>query len=228
MFLRVLALSLAPVVALFWFFYVRDKYQKEPTGLLLRAFVFGALGVGPAILLGYSFSWFMRLFLQPGTIAFLLVENFIVISLVEEAIKFYVVMSLTYRHCAFDEPYDAMVYAITASLGFAALENIMYVTAGGVPVALARMLLAVPAHALFGSFMGYYIGHARFSFGSERKFLFRALLIPVLLHGLYDALLSTQRPEFALLVIPLSVYMWWRALRQVRSANDRSPFRPQN
>jgi len=216
------------VAALFWFFYVRDKYEKEPKELLFKAFLFGALGVAPAIILGMSLNRVTRFFFVPGSLVFLLAENFIVIALVEEAVKFYVVMRLTYRHSAFNEPYDGMVYAITVSLGFAALENIMYVSRGGIPVAVARMLLAVPAHALFGAFMGYYIGHARFSRGNERGFLSRALFFPVLLHGVYDVLLSSQRPEFAYLVVPLSVYMWWRALRQVRSASDRSPFKPEN
>ena len=222
----ILALSLAPVIALFSYFYIRDKYEKEPKLLLLKVFVWGALGVIPAILLGLSFHKILVILVEPGSPTFSFVENFVVIALVEEAVKFFVLMSVAYRHPAFNEPYDGMMYAITASLGFAALENVLYVTRGGLPVAVARMLLAVPAHALFGAFMGYYVGRAKFSPGRETYYLTSALLIPILLHGTYDILLSTRRPELALMVVPLSLFMWWRALKQVRISHSRSPFRP--
>ncbi len=141
--------------------------------------------------------------------------------------KFGAFFWLVFRHPAFNEPYDGMMYAITASLGFAAVENVLYVAQGGVPVALARMVLAVPAHALFGAFMGYYVGRAKFSLAQKRRYLVAAITIPVLLHGTYNWLLGTERAEFVYLVIPLSLFMWYSALRQVRRAHERSPFRPQ-
>jgi len=224
--LLILALSLAPVVALFSYFYVRDKYEKEPKLLLLKVFTWGSLSVIPAIILGLALHRLLVVWAEPGSPLFIFTENFIVIALVEELVKFLVLMYIAYRHPAFNEPYDGMMYAITASLGFAALENILYVTRGGLPVAVARMLLAVPAHALFGAFMGYYAGRAKFSTSRETYYLIYALLIPTLLHGTYDILLSMRRPEYALLVVPLSLFMWWRALKQVRIAHSRSPFRP--
>lgn len=222
----IFALSLAPVIALFSYFYVRDKYEKEPKLLLLKVFAWGALSVIPAIIIGLGLHRLLGLWAEPGSPIFTFIENFIVIALVEEGVKFFVLMTVAYRHPAFNEPYDGMMYAITASLGFAALENILYVSRGGLPVAVARMALAVPAHALFGAFMGYYAGRAKFSKGRETYYLINALFIPTLLHGTYDILLSTRRPEFALLVVPLSLFMWWRALKQVRIAHSRSPFRP--
>jgi len=225
-FLQVLALSLAPVIALFTYFYVRDKYEKEPKALLFKVFVWGALSVFPAIVVGLALHRPLALLAEPGSALYSFVENFIVIALVEEVVKFYVLMRVAYRHPAFNEPYDGMMYAITASLGFAALENVLYVARGGVTVAIARMVLAVPAHALFGAFMGYYAGRAKFAPERESYFLVNALLIPTLLHGTYDILLSTRSAEFALMVIPLSLFMWWRALKQVRISHSRSPFRP--
>lgn len=224
--MEILALSLAPVIALFTYFYIRDRYEKEPKLLLFKVFVWGALSVIPAILLGLTLHKPLALFFQAGSPVYLLLENFIVIALVEEAVKFYVVFKAAYRHPAFNEPYDGMMYAITASLGFAALENILYVARGGLTVALARMALAVPAHALFGAFMGYYAGRAKFVPERESYYLFYALSIPTLLHGTYDLLLSTQNVIFVLMVVPLSIFMWWRALKQVRLSHARSPFKP--
>lgn len=227
--MQVLALALAPVVALFTYFYVRDKYEKEPRLLLLKVFVLGLLSVIPAVLFGLLAQWALSLLVPLDTLIFSLIDNFVVIALVEEGVKFAAFAWPTYRHSAFNEPYDGMMYAITAALGFAAVENVLYVAHGGAPVAFARMLLAVPAHALFGAFMGYYVGRAKFSpwAWAKRRYLIMAILMPVLLHGTYNWLLGTERAEFVYLVIPLSLFMWYSALRQVRRAHARSPFRPQ-
>lgn len=224
--MQVLAMSLAPVAALFTYFYLRDKYEKEPRLLLLKVFIWGALSVAPAIVVGLALHKVLANTVSPDTLVYSFIENFMVIALVEELVKFAAVYWAVYRHPAFNEPYDGMLYAITASLGFAALENILYVTRGGAGVAVARALLAVPAHALFGAFMGYYLGRAKFSEHREGYYIFNAILMPTLLHGAYDWFLGTRRVEFVFMVIPLSLFMWWRALKQVRIAHDRSPFKP--
>jgi len=224
-FLQLVAIALAPVVALFSYFYIRDKYEKEPSLLLGSVFAGGFLSVGPVVFFGRLLFLSINRSLNPEWLVYTIVENFIVIALVEEGFKFLVVMLLAYRHSAFNEPYDGMMYAITASLGFAAFENILYVVNGGVVVGLARMVLSVPAHALFGAFMGYYAGKAKFEPLRKNYYLTLAVLVPVLLHGLFNFVLSINRGEYALLVVPLSLFMWGRALRQVRLASARSPFR---
>jgi len=223
--LQLVAIALAPVVALFSYFYVRDKYEKEPSLLLFCVFAGGFLSVGPVVIFGHLIHSLLNLFIHPEWLIYAILENFIVIALVEEGFKFLVVMRLAYRHPAFNEPYDGMMYAITASLGFAALENILYVLNGGMMVGLARMVLSVPAHALFGAFMGYYAGKAKFDALRRSYYFHLALFVPIILHGLYNFLLSLNRGEYALLVVPLSLFMWGRALRQVRLASARSPFK---
>lgn len=81
---------------------------------------------------------------------------------------------------------DGIVYGATASLGFATLENVLYVSDGGLHVAILRAFLAVPGHAFLGAIMGYYVSRAKFTGGDRRPLLVRALAIPILLHGLYD------------------------------------------
>ncbi|MBT9177331.1 MAG: hypothetical protein DDT20_01664 [Firmicutes bacterium] len=82
--LRLLALALAPVFALFTYFYVRDKYEKEPRLLLFKVFVLGMLSVIPAVIFGVTLQWVVSLFVAVDGFVYGLLENFIVIALVEE------------------------------------------------------------------------------------------------------------------------------------------------
>jgi hypothetical protein len=98
------------------------------------------------------------------------------------------------RHKEFDEPMDGVVYGAIASLGFATLENTLYVTQGGVGQAVLRALSAVPGHACMGAIMGYYVGQAKFTPAKRTSLLAKAYFIPMLLHGAYDApLMSMSR-----------------------------------
>jgi RsiW-degrading membrane proteinase PrsW (M82 family) len=64
---------------------------------------------------------------------------------------------------------DGVVYGAVASLGFATLENILYVTPNGFAVAAARAFTAVPGHALLGVIMGYYVGRAKFHSNEQQR-----------------------------------------------------------
>jgi RsiW-degrading membrane proteinase PrsW (M82 family) len=226
--LSVIVVATAPVWALLTFFYVRDRYDKEPRALLVRVFLYGMGVTMVAALTGVWSLNFLRQVAPEGSLAYLVIENFIVVALVEEGLKYWVVMRQAYRHPAFNEPYDGMIYAITTSLGFAALENILYVAQGGLQIAFMRGVLSVPGHALFAAAMGYYLGRAKFARtdGKEQQNLRRALLVPVLLHGTYDVLLSSNHSILAAGIVPFSIGMWLMALRQVRLSELRSPFRP--
>lgn len=226
--LGALVMATAPVWALLTFFYVRDRYDKEPRVLLINLFVRGMLVTLVAAAISLLGIRVLAATLPTNSWPYLLIENFLLVALVEEYLKYIVVWRCAYFHPAFNEPYDGMLYAITASLGFAALENILYVAQGGLQVAIMRGLLSVPGHALFAAAMGYFIGRAKFSKNADktRLYLNRALIIPVLLHGIYDLLLSTQHNVLAMGVVPLSIGMWVMALRQIRLAELRSPFRP--
>lgn len=226
--LAVLLMATAPVWTLLTFFYVRDRYDKEPRRLLARLFINGMLVTLLAAAISINGVRVLGFFLPDNSWLYLLLDNFILVALVEEALKYWVVWKGAYFHPAFNEPYDGMLYAITASLGFAALENILYVAQGGPQVAILRGLLSVPGHALFAAAMGYYLGKAKFVQHEQKAkaYLKRALIIPVILHGLFDLLLSTQHTVLAMGVVPLSLGMWVMALRQIRLAEMRSPFRP--
>src|SRR5690606_27848655 len=81
-------------------------------------------------------------------------------SIMEEFFKWFILFIAIYKHADFDEPYDGIVYGTSISLGFATVENILFLTANGIEFAIGRALLPVSSHAIFGVLMGYYLGKA--------------------------------------------------------------------
>jgi len=179
--LKLVALALAPVVAISLYVYVKDK-NPEPPRRLLYVFVGSALSV---LILLPIFSF---LFGHIGE--WILGENllsyaFFEVALAEETTKLVPVLLLAYRSRDFDEPFDGMVYATMGAMGFAAVENLMYVLSGGYGVALLRMFTAVPMHAFAGIFMGYFLGRAKFS-PSPLGHVLAGLGTATAMHGFYD------------------------------------------
>ena len=112
-------------------------------------------------------------------------------ALCEEVGKFYFLNRQTWKHPAFDYQFDGIVYGVTVSLGFAALENVQYVLQYGLGTGLLRAVTSVPGHAIFGVFMGYYYGFAKLAFyegnrAKEQHYKKMAVIVPLLLHGTYD------------------------------------------
>jgi len=113
------------------------------------------------------------------------VKAFFVVGFIEEFSKYLMVRGFLQPRTVFNEPYDGIIYAVMVSMGFAAVENIMYVIQGGINVAFLRAFTAIPAHATFGIIMGYYMGKAKFS-KNKFKWNLIGLFTAVLFHGAYD------------------------------------------
>ncbi len=187
--------AIAPSLLLVWFFHARDVF-REPPRVLWTTFFLGVLIVVPVLL----FAWPAYLLAQAIETPLLygFVSAFFGAAIPEEIFKLLVLWGYSMRRPAFDEPMDGIVYGATASLGFATLENVLYVSGEGGAVAFVRAFTAVPGHALLGAIMGYYVGRARFATepGQRRALLWRALIVPILLHGAYDLpLLAADRIE---------------------------------
>jgi len=177
--------ALAPVAAVIIFVYVKDKYEKESKRMLSLAFILGAV---ISIIITTVLYLFFDLFLPlPDNFSVWqqFVKAFFVVALSEEFSKYIMVKGFLQPRKGFNEPFDGIIYAVMVSMGFAAVENIMYVIQGGMDVALIRAFTAIPAHATFGILMGYYMGKAKFS-NNRMKWNLVGLALAILFHGAYD------------------------------------------
>ena len=222
----------APSLALLAYFYLRDRYDREPIACLLVAYLLGmysmlaAQGMGAVVADAVSDEW-LHLGGEPAR----LFEAFVLSGLVEEVAKWTMLMAAVYHWRAFDEPLDGLVYGVTVALGFATLENFFYLSSHGVGIAWQRAVFAVPAHALFGGAMGYYAGRIKFGAKGGRRVLWRdwiiCLALPVLFHGAYNfALLHGLNWFIWVAITVLSLGFWVFVLRRIRRAQQASPFRP--
>ena len=230
-----IAASLLPVVLLMAYFYYRDKFEKEPVKVLMKAFGAGILSVFPAILLATLMSLPDIETYSPATRSF--IRAFCEAAVPEEICKFALLYFFIWRDRNFNEYYDGIIYAVFVSLGFAGVENIMYVVGEGIDVALTRGLLSVPLHALCGVIMGYYFSLARFNTARQKGYLLKAVAGAILAHGLYDFILFYTdslvgiSSAFAglgfLLVFVFIIYLWQFSLRKIRLHVDNSVFKNQ-
>lgn len=220
----------APAVFLLSFFYLKDRYQPEPLRHIALAFGLGlfamvaAHGAAAAAADLVSRDWLI-LGGEPAR----LFDAFLLTALIEEGAKWVILLAAVYHWNEFDEPLDGVVYGVAISLGFATLENVLYLAGHGLGVAWMRALFAVPAHALFGATMGYYAGRAKFDRATwtRRRDLAGCLAVPVLFHGAYNyALHHHLDARIWALVTVLSAGLWIFVLRRVHRAQRASPFRP--
>lgn len=202
-------LAVLPSIVLLFFILKVDSYNKEPAGLLIGLFLFGILATIP--------SGFIEIILMDSNfltgIIGLAIEAFLIIALTEEFFKRLAVKIVAYRSKNYDERLDGIVYCVVASLGFATLENIFYVfqyTDTQPYIWLARALLSVPAHMLFGVTMGYYMSMSKFCNNKilSKKYARLSLWLPVFFHGLYDFFALSNNIIFAVLLIPLMIFLW--------------------
>lgn len=178
--------ALAPVAFMLHFIYIRDKYEREPLWSVLFVYLAGFITVIPAAVAEGMFGWLDKL----GFVG-LAISAWGVIAISEETVKYLVLRYLAMPLRSFNEVYDGILYGVAVSLGFATIENVLYIFMSGehgVLVALLRAVLAVPGHALWGVMMGYYVGRAKFEPDPLRKrnLIRTGWLLAVFWHGLYD------------------------------------------
>ena len=187
--LLILTAALLPAVALLYYIWKKDT-QKEPTSWLVKAVLWGVAICFPVAILEMMIE--SILFGTGGTptnLSGTTAMAFLVAALPEESFKLLALWQVLRKNPYFDEHFDGIVYAVCVGLGFAGIENVLYVFGqeNWVSTAILRSLLAVPGHYAFAILMGYYYSIYHFVDHSP-KIAACVLLIPVFAHGVYDAL----------------------------------------
>ena len=198
-FLIIIAAALLPAILLWGYIWKMDR-KKEPTSLLIKATCYGVLICLPVAMVVSMISGVLFGEGGPTTLFGTTVDAFMVAAIPEEAFKLFALHRILKNNPYFDEHFDGIVYAVCVGLGFAGLENILYLFDNAddwLSVAFLRSLMAVPGHYAFAVLMGYYYSVYHFVNRSRRT---RAMILvaPVLAHGLYDALLMSASVNAAL------------------------------
>ncbi len=190
------ALAVAPGIAICLFIYSLNKYGRGSMWHLLLTFALGMLATWPALRL-------QELAVDPRThpwrhsILYFAQFAYLVIALSEEGCKFLVLRMYAYPKPWFREPFDGIVYAVMIGMGFATVENMEYVRQFGLEAGISRFFLAVPAHASFAVLMGYPAGKAKSDRRHSFWLLLQGLVVAVLFHGSFDFFLFLQQSSEA-------------------------------
>ncbi|NUM34315.1 MAG: PrsW family intramembrane metalloprotease [Candidatus Brocadiae bacterium] len=229
-------LGFAPAIFYVWYIYKKDRWEPEPTHQIVKIFFLGLISIVPAGLLEWIFQ--SRVFqIESASMTQYLSLNlavcFLIIAPIEEFFKYSVVKTFVFSSDHFNEKVDGVVYMVASAMGFAALENVMYIlNVGAVSnetratwVGLMRGVLSTPAHAIFSGFVGVYLGQAKFAPTTSKSLGLTAwgLLIGIFLHGLYNALVFAGYPLF---VIPLLLVSGYILMKKVNALVAESPFKP--
>lgn len=226
--LILIAAAVIPALILLLRIYRLDRLEREPLSLLLALVILGVISTALASLSEQLGDFVLSFFLPEQHPAYRILLYFGIVAFSEEGFKYLLLKNRTWRSPDFNCQFDGVVYAAFVSLGFALWENIGYVLRYGFATALARAVTAIPGHACFGVFMGVWYGVAkrqelagdRAASGRSRFF---AVLVPALLHGLYDYIATQQTEGLTLVFVVFVALLFFAAYRLVvaTAARDR-------
>ena len=183
-----IVIGLIPIIVISLSIILIDK-EKEPVFSYIKCYLMGLLAVCIVLALNkYLIRYSLPQEPDPLKIFF---YSFIVVALVEELIKYIVVLLSSKIDKNYNSHFDSIVYAAFVSLGFACFENIIYIFSQRMVMStvIFRAVFSIPSHVIFGIYMGKFLELSRTTPKNKILFLSLSLLVPVLLHGLFDFLM---------------------------------------
>lgn len=213
----ILISALTPVAVLLWYIYRKDKVQLEPTKWLLKAFGFGVLSTFLSFVFSVPACLLLGMEMDANTYSSIfdaLADAFLLAAIPEELAKLIMLWLLLRKNPHFDEKFDGIVYAVCIGMGFAGIENVMYLVGGiedgsWIGIGISRALFSIPAHFLFAVLMGYY--YSLYYWGIDRTLKAKAMILvaPVLAHGIFDGILFSMNVDEGLAVICLFLFLYF-------------------
>ncbi|MGN0067649.1 MAG: PrsW family intramembrane metalloprotease [Bacteroides sp.] len=213
----ILISALTPVAVLLWYIYRKDKVQPEPTKWLLKAFGFGVLSIFLSFVFSVPACLLFGMEMDANTYSSIreaFADAFVLAAIPEELAKLIMLRLLLRKNPYFDEKFDGIVYAVCIGMGFAGIENVMYL-AGGIEdgswigIGISRALFSIPGHFFFAVLMGYY--YSLYHFGIDRSPKAKAMILvaPILAHGLFDGILFCMNVDEGLALICLFLFLYF-------------------
>jgi len=229
-FTAIILLGFAPGLFWLWYFYKKDKLEPEPKSYIIKTFCLGMLAAIISAVFEMPFG------------EYTILSVVLVAPAVEEFVKFSVVRVTMYNNVEFDEPMDGIMYAASAALGFASLENSLYLLGNfGLPLSdlvtplpdhqpigffslfVTRAFLSVPGHVLFSSMWGYALGWAKFmDKGARFRFILQGYILAVAMHGCFN-FLAISSTYGALFLVVFIIIMWKLVGKRIHLALAGSP-----
>lgn len=203
--------AIAPVVVLLWQILKRDSANPEPPKMLMKAFFYGMVStVVTFIFLPVTEMIGDITMLDNNPLALAFKQAFFSAALPEEGAKLLMLWLLLRNNPYFDERFDGIVYAVCVGMGFAAVENVLYLFSNydsWLSVGIVRALFAVPGHFFDAVIMGYYYSH--YHFGTRRNPATKALILaaPVVAHGIYDGILFSYDIDDGVAMVALILFL---------------------
>ncbi|MBU6997843.1 MAG: PrsW family intramembrane metalloprotease [Theionarchaea archaeon] len=204
------ALAVAPGAFWLWFFWRKDRYEREPASCLIKSFFLGAGMVIPAALLE-----------EIVIHEFGMVDE-ILVGVIEETLKFLAIYLYMYKKSQFNEVMDGIIYSAAAALGFASLENLFYIYSYGASVMLGRATISTLGHVLFASFWGYALGLKK---STGKNTIPIGLALSIIAHGIFNTILMAPNWYINVLVVPLMVVLYRSMSGKMRKSLEQSPFK---
>ena len=203
-----LGVALLPTIVIMALVLSNARYKREPIKKIASVFGMSALSTIAAVILEMIGSVIlamivMALSIDLGTKSGLTIEEFLQYMLVvgpaEEACKYFTFKWIIFHDRDFDNTYDGVIYGAASALGFATLENLMYVFVGNdraLETAAMRAVLSIPLHAITGIVMGYWFGIAKYrrynNIQPDTHPEHKAFIFAVVIHGAYDFIVSLR------------------------------------
>ena len=196
-------LAVLPVGLICWI--ISNKaHNSEPFGMLVLLFILGCLSCVPAAIAEVFFSAIVNIdenqLTNPISI---FIYVFFGVAFIEEVVKWIGTYLVGFNNKAFDKAYDMIIYAVFTSLGFAFIEDILYIFTqeAALATAIMRAVISIPGHACFAIIMGYFLGLVRYyanikDRGKEVLYTLFSILIPSIVHAIFDGLLMLDNPIF--------------------------------
>ena len=195
-----IAAAVIPAIFLMIRVYKSDKLEKESPYLIWNLIRAGILSALLALVEERVLSVILDMTVAPESPLYNIILYFGIVAYAEESSKYILMKKETWKNPEFNCQFDGVVYAVFVSLGFALWENISYVLTYGFGTAIVRAVTAIPGHACFGVFMGVFYGISRRLYNrgettASKIMRVLAVVIPALLHGIYDYIATMETDE---------------------------------